>query len=254
MYKNAIKEMLANKKPILGCYISGSFPSLVEIAGLAGFNFVFIDTEHSPASIRDCEEMVRAAEVRNIVPLIRPSENNHKTILRYLDIGAMGIIIPEVNSREEAEAAVRAVKYPPLGVRGLASSRGADYGFGKSKPDYIQEANRETMVIVQLESKEAVEHAEEILSVDGVDAFFVGPSDLSTSLGLMGQANHPLVKAAVEKVLNLGLMMGKPIGVVTGDSESPRELFERGVSITFINIFSLIKRAAKEYIAAGMAK
>lgn len=252
MYKNSIKELLNHKQPVLGCLINGAFPPLVEIAGLAGFHFVFIDAEHGPLTIKDCEELVRAAEVRHIVPIIRTPENNPKTILRYLDIGAMGIIIPEVNSREEAEAAVRAVKYPPVGVRGLASARSADYGFGKSKPEYIEDANSETMVIILIESKEAVDHAEEILSVEGVDAFFIGTSDLSTSMGLMGQVDHPLVKAAFNKVLDAGLRMGKPIGVVARDGESPRKLIERGVSITFISAYSLMKNSAKAFIIDGL--
>ncbi|MGA2111654.1 MAG: aldolase/citrate lyase family protein [Anaerolineales bacterium] len=254
MYKNPIKDMLRNRQPVLGCLINGPFPSLVEIAGLCGFHFVFIDAEHGPLSVRECEELVRAAEVRHLVPFIRTPENSPKTILRYLDIGAMGIIIPEINSKEEAEAAVRAAKFPPMGVRGLASSRAADYGLGKPTPEYIQDANREIMVIALIESREAIDHAEEILSAEGVDAFFIGTSDLSTSLGLFGQVNHPMVKAAFDKVLNLGLKMGKPIGVVARDGESPKKLLAQGISITFVNAYSLMRSGAQKFIADGLSK
>jgi 4-hydroxy-2-oxoheptanedioate aldolase len=222
--------------------------------GLAGFHFVFIDAEHSSLSVSECEELVRAAELRGIVPLIRTPENNPKTILRYLEIGAMGIIIPEVNSKEEAKAAVQAVKYAPLGGRGLATMRCADFGYGKSKGEYLEQANCETMVIVLIESREGVEHAEEILSVEGVDAAFIGTSDLSMSLGAYGQVNHPIVKEAYQNVLDLGLKMGKPIGVVAREGESPRKLFEQGISITFTNLTTLFKSAAKEFIQQAAAE
>ena len=254
MYKNVVKEMLQNKQPVLGCIVNGAFPALVEMIGLAGFHFVFIDSEHSSLSVRECEELVRAAEVRHIMPFIRTPENNPKTILRYLDIGAMGIIVPEVNSKEEAEAAVQAVRYAPSGIRGLATTRCADFGYCKSKSEYLKEANQETMLIALIESKKAVEHAEEILSVEGVDAVMIGTSDLSMSLGLLGQVDHPLVLAAYEKVLTLGLKMGKPIGVIVRDGESPRKYFEQGISMAFTSINSLIKSAARDFITQGMGK
>jgi 4-hydroxy-2-oxoheptanedioate aldolase len=252
MYKNTVKEMLKNKQPVLGCIINGPWPALVEMIGLAGFHFVFIDAEHNPLSVRDCEELVRAAEVRHIIPFIRTPENNPKTILRYLDIGAMGIIIPEVNNRREAEAAVQAAKYAPLGNRGLATTRCADFGYGGSKEQYLADANNETMVIALIESKEGVDNAEEILSVEGADAFMIGTSDLSMSLGVPGQVGHPLVLAAYEKVLNLGLKMGKPIGVIVRDGESPKKYFEQGIGFAYTNINSLIKSAAKDFISKGL--
>jgi 4-hydroxy-2-oxoheptanedioate aldolase len=248
MYKNIVKEMLRNKQPVLGCMINGPYPDLVEILGLSGFHFVFIDAEHSTLSFHECEALVRAAEVRHIVPFIRTPENNPKTILRYMDLGAMGIIIPEVNNRRDMEAAVRAVKYAPMGDRGLATTRSQDFGFGKSKTEYFKEANCETMVIALIESKAGVEHAEEILGVDGVDACFIGTSDLSMSLGVLGQVDHPIVRSAFDKVLNLGIKMGKPVGVVVRDNETPKELLDKGLSMVFTGVNSLVKGAAKDFI------
>lgn len=250
MYKNTVKEMLRKKQPVLGCMVNGPYPALVEILGLAGFHFIFIDVEHSTLSFHECEELVRAAELRHIIPLIRTPENNPKTILRYMDLGAMGIIVPDMSSREEAEAAVRAVKYAPLGDRGLATTRSQDFGYGKkSKTEYFQDANAETMVIALIESKEGVDHAEEILSVEGIDACFIGTSDLSMSLGVMGDVNHPQVREGFDKVLNLGLRMGKPVGVVVRDNETPKQLLDKGISMVFTGINSLIKNGAKDFIA-----
>jgi 4-hydroxy-2-oxoheptanedioate aldolase len=248
MYKNVVKEMLFNKQPVLGCMVNGPFPALVEILGLAGFHFVFIDAEHSTLSFRECEELVRAAEIRHIVPFIRTPENNPKTILRYMDLGAMGIIIPDVNRKEEAEAAVRAVKYAPRGDRGLATTRCQDFGYGKSKSEYFKVANYETMVIALIESKEGVDNAKEILAVEGVDACFIGTSDLSMSLGVLGQVDHPLVRSAFDKVLNLGIQMGKPVGVVVRDNETPKQLLDRGLSMVFTGVNALVKGAAKDFI------
>jgi 4-hydroxy-2-oxoheptanedioate aldolase len=248
MYKNVVKEMLLNKQPVFGCMVNGPYPALVEMLGLAGFHFVFIDVEHSTLSFSECEELVRAAEIRHIVPFIRTPENNPKTILRYMDLGAMGIIIPDMNTKEEAEAAVRAVKYAPRGDRGLATTRCQDFGYGKSKSDYFKEANYETMVIALIESKEGVDNAEEILAVDGIDACFIGTSDLSMSLGALGQLDHPLVRSAFDKVLKLGIQMGKPVGVVVRDNETPKQLLDRGLSIVFTGINAMIKAGAKDFI------
>jgi 4-hydroxy-2-oxoheptanedioate aldolase len=254
MYKNVLKEMFQHKQPALGCIVNGAYPALVEMIGLAGFHFIFIDAEHSSLTVSECEELVRAAELRRTIPLIRTPENNPKTILRYLEIGAMGIIIPEVNSREEAEAAVRAVKYAPLGSRGLATMRCADFGYGMSKAEYLAAANREILVIVLIESKQGVDNAEAILSLEGVDAVMIGTSDLSMSYGVPGQTDHPLVLEAYQKVLGLGLKLGKPVGVIVRDGESPRKMFDQGISFAYTNLTSLIKSAAREFINQGAGK
>jgi len=128
MYKNSLKEKMKMHESVAGCMIQGFFPALVEICGLAGFDFIFIDAEHGVLSPSECEELVRAAEVRHTVPLIRVPNSDPDTILRFMDIGAMGIILPGVSTKEEAEKAVRAVKYYPQGSRGLNAVRATDYG------------------------------------------------------------------------------------------------------------------------------
>lgn len=251
VYKNNLKLKLQTGEPAMGCIVQGALPALVEIIGLAGFDFVFIDSEHGPLSVRDCEDLVRAAEVRHIVPVIRVPENKPGVILRHMDIGAMGIVMPHVDNKEEAQAAVRAVKYYPQGERGLASSKSSDYGMGRPRAEYVIEANNETMVFAIVESKEAIDNIEEILSVDGMDAVLIGTSDLSQSLGVPGQVNHPAVEAAFERVLSLGISLGKPIGATVRGGETAKQYFDRGVSIALTTAYSLFKGAAKSFVAAG---
>ena len=251
MYKNELKRKLQNGQPVMGCIVQGALPALVEIIGLAGFDFVFIDSEHGPLSVGDCQHLVRAAEVRHVIPVIRVPENRPGIILRHMDIGAMGIIVPHIDGPEDVEAAIQAVKYCPRGERGLASSRASDYGMGRPRPEYVQEANDETLVFAIIESKEAVDRIEEILAVDGLDAAVVGTSDLSQSLGLPGQVHHPRVEAAFERVLDIGIKMGKPIGATVRGGETAKQYFDRGVSIALTTAYSLFKTAAKQFVAAG---
>ena len=142
MYKNKVKELISKKKPVLGCIINRPYPASVEILGLAGFHFIFIDSEHSSISIAEIENLIRASELRNITPLVRVPDNNPKTILKVMDIGAMGIIVPDIRSRDEAQAAVCASKYAPMGERGLATTRSSSFGFGKKGVELFQEAKK----------------------------------------------------------------------------------------------------------------
>jgi 4-hydroxy-2-oxoheptanedioate aldolase len=252
MYKNTVKKMLSQKQPVLGCIVNGPYPALVELLGLVGFNFIFIDTEHSSLSISDCEEIIRAAELRKLIPFVRVPENNPKTILHFMDIGAMGIIVPDVNSKSDAEAIVRAVKYAPLGDRGLATTRSSDFGFGKNKSALYEEANEQTMVIALIESQAGVDNAEEILSVKGVDACFIGTSDLSMSMGVYGQVDHPKVLEALHKVLSIGIATRKSVGIVVREGESSKKLLKMGFSIIFTNLHSLIRKASKNFISEAL--
>jgi 4-hydroxy-2-oxoheptanedioate aldolase len=253
LYKNKVKIRIAEKKPVLGCIVNGPYPALVEILGLVGFHFVFIDQEHSSLSLSQCEDLIRASELRDIVPIVRVPENNPKQILHFLDIGAMGLILPDIRSREEAEAVVQASKYAPMGNRGLATTRSADYGFGKPKPELFKQANDETLLIGIIESQEGVENASEIMGVKGIDGCFIGTSDLSMSMGHLGNVNHEEVKKATKKILDCAIEQGKFVGIVVRDGESPKTLFDMGFSMIFLNIHSLLKRASRKFIAEAIS-
>ena len=248
MYKNLLKEKLHRHEPIAGCMIQGLFPALVEICGLAGFDFIFIDAEHGALSPRDCEELVRAAEVRNTVPLIRVPNCEPDTILRFMDIGAMGVILPGISSKEEAENAVRAVKYYPQGNRGLNAVRASDYGMTKSLAEYVVDANQETVVLTIIENTSAINNVGDILSVDGIDGAILGMSDLSQAFGMPGQGKHPKVQEAYHTFVSEGLKAGKPIGTVVRAGETVQEYFDAGLSILITSAYSLFGKEAKHFV------
>lgn len=248
MYKNQLKQKLQQRVPIAGCMIQACLPSLVEICGLAGFDFVFLDAEHGAISPKDCEELVRAAEVRKTVPLVRVPNAEPDTILRFMDVGAMGIILPGVSTRQEAEQAVRAVKYYPQGMRGLNAVRASDFGMTKPLSEYVQEANQETVILTIIENSIAIENLADILAVDGIDGAILGTGDLSQSLGVPGQVKHPKVLAATHQFIDVGRGTGKPIGTVVRPGESVQEYLDKGLTIMITSANSLFGTAAKNFV------
>lgn len=252
MYKNSLKEKLQNKEKVMGCIIKGWAP-WVELCGKVGFDFVFIDAEHAPLSEQDCENLIRAAEVTNIIPLIRVRSNDAELILRYMDIGAMGIIVPGISNKEEAEAAVNAVKYYPLGNRGLSTTRASDYGLGMGLKDYVPFANAQTMVLTVIENIDGVNNIEEILNVEGMDGAIIGTTDLSHSLGVPGQAKNQIVQDAFDKALANGLKTGKAVGAVVRKGETPKDYFDIGCQIVLTTSYGLFNGAAKKFLESGRA-
>ena len=193
MRKNRVKSLLKEGKPAIGCFIAVPSPMVVELCALLGFDFVVVDTEHGIADMETMENMIRAADAFGMVPIARVAVNIPQVILRYMDAGALGAQLPQINSADEAMQVVASVKYRPLGRRGLAGIRAADYGIGGSYTDYIAQANEETLVIVHVETPEAVDNLAETVQVAGVDVFYIGPTDLSYSLGHPGDPGHPEV-------------------------------------------------------------
>ena len=190
MKKNNLKEVLKEGKNGFGTFLKFTDPAVVEIMGFAGFDFVIIDQEHGPISLQSAQNMLRAAESANITPVIRVTDNAETLILRALDIGAQGIEIPQINTKSDALRAVKAVKYSPQGQRGLCRYvRAADYS-SMDRYKYFKYASQETMIIAHIEGVEGINNLEEILSVAGIDVIFIGPYDLSQSLGIPGQINH----------------------------------------------------------------
>ncbi|MCH7642604.1 MAG: 2-dehydro-3-deoxyglucarate aldolase, partial [Chloroflexi bacterium] len=187
MLKNHMKAKIKAGEPVFGISIMFPSPHLVEIIGLLGFDWVLIDCEHGSMTVESVEILALAAERHGMAAIVRPEVNRPDLIARYLDRGCMGVQIPHVITRADAEAAVRAVKFAPEGMRGLArGTRAGDYGFLGDGPDMVKALNDETLVCIQIEDREALDNLDEILEADGVDVFFVGPSDLSQSLGHPG--------------------------------------------------------------------
>jgi 4-hydroxy-2-oxoheptanedioate aldolase len=248
MRKNLLKAKLQSGQVASGVVMAENSPVIIEILALAGFDFIFIDCEHSPLSVETVQNLVTAAQLRGTTPLVRPPMNVPQIILRYMDTGAAGIIIPGMDSKEAAQAAVKAVKYPPMGERGLGRIRAADYGLSGPLGDYVKQANQETMVFGMVESKKGVENIAEILATDGLDGVFIGTNDLSNSLGVAGQTTHPTVGAAIEKILEAGWAAGKPIAGIVRGGETPQEYIAKGYRMPTTSVCGLLVGAAKQFI------
>lgn len=199
MRYNRTKSIIKSGGLAIGTYVWLADPAIVEIIGLAGFDAAFIDMEHTSFDMRTVEEMIRAADLVGVTSIVRVPDNNEKTILRILDMGAQGIQVPHIANRQDAEAAVQAVKYPPLGERGVSgASRAARYG-ALSLAEHVATSNDQTLLAVMIEDVGALNEIEAIAAVPGVDVVAIGPADLSRSLGVLGEMNHPLLRSAVER-------------------------------------------------------
>lgn len=206
---NKVKQAFAAGRPCIGSWIQTGNPVAAEILAAAGFDWIGIDCEHSSITVDGMSDLMRAIGDR-AVPLVRVQTNAPLDIRRALDMGAGGVIVPMIQSGAEARAAVAAAKYPPDGVRGFGYCRANEWG--ERFDDYAASANRDTAVIAMIETAAGVEHAEEIVSADGVDGVFIGPYDLSGSLGVTGQVGHPSVVAACERVAAVCRRYGKVAG------------------------------------------
>ncbi|MHB1415972.1 MAG: HpcH/HpaI aldolase family protein, partial [Chloroflexota bacterium] len=225
MQENLTKEKIKAGQVVVGTFMNVNHPRIIELCGYTGYDFIIIDAEHGPADYEPVEDLIRAAELTGITPLVRIAQNVQQVILRYLDLGAMGAQIPMVNTKAEAEAVVRACKYPPEGARGLAGVRAAHYGVMESFPEYVKQANQEMLVIVQVETVQAVSNLKEILSVPGIDIVFVGPTDLASSMGYSGQFTRPEVQEELYRIFaeirNAGLAPGT---IAMGGLEGTKKL------------------------------
>ncbi|MFZ2406191.1 MAG: aldolase/citrate lyase family protein, partial [Methylobacter sp.] len=186
-------------------------PSIAEILAMAGYDWVVIETEHTAIDVSEVLRLIIAIEQRGSVPLVRLAWNDPIQAKAVLDSGSAGVLVPMINSKADAELAVQMTKYPPLGFRGVGLARAQ--GYGENFDEYVKNANDDTLLIVQIEHKDAVANIEEILSVPGVDGTFIGPYDLSLSLGIPGKINNPEVLAEKRKVLEATLAHGLIAGV-----------------------------------------
>ncbi len=205
------RKKIADGQCVYGVFMKTSDPMFVEAAGLGGFDFVILDTEHGPVTIEGQQNNIRAAEARGTVPIIRLKDCNENTVSKALDIGAYGIQVPQINTAEEARQVVRNAKFYPYGMRGVCRFvRAADYS-NMERNEYF-ESSKDLIVILQLEGVKALENLDEILEVEGVDILFIGPYDLSQSLGIPGQVNNPVVVDAMKKIVEKAQKKNKVIG------------------------------------------
>jgi 4-hydroxy-2-oxoheptanedioate aldolase len=222
MRTNRMKEKLAAGEPALGCSVMFPSAQVVEMLGHAGFDWVLIDCEHGSIGPADIELMAMACDAVGITPIARPRTNLPADIQSVLDRGAMGVQVPHINTADDARRTVSAVKFGPGAMRGLAAgTRPDNWGLGTRMADFVQRANAQSLVCVQLEHEAAVGNIDEILSVEGIDVFFVGPSDLSQSMGYPGNAKAAPVVAAIERMLTRIAAAGRTAGMpATADTVS----------------------------------
>ena len=241
---NNAKAKLAEGQVAIGASINFYAPGLVELYGVMGFDWVWIDCEHGSSNDSETENMVRAAELYDLTPIVRIPNAYPSTILRFLDRGAQGIIVPHINTREEAEGVARAARHYPLGERSSATGgRTNRFGAGLSTPDYYAAVNRETLVIVMIETPEAVDNVRKIAAVPGIDAVLVGSSDLTQT---MGMATPAQLDAAIDRIIEGAQAEGKIIGVAgAGMSLSNVTRFQhfagRGVQLMSVGTQDMIR-------------
>lgn len=193
-----LKKLLRDKGLAVGSWITLGHPAIAEIMINAGFDWLAIDLEHSVITIREAEELIRVIDLSGAVPLVRLTSNSGDLIKRVMDAGAHGVIVPMVNTQEEAERAVAAVKYPPVGTRGIGLARAQKYGAGFDS--YMQWQEDGSTVIVQIEHIDAVKNFRDILSVPGIDGFIIGPYDLSSSMGIPGEFSNPKFLSVMDQL------------------------------------------------------
>jgi 4-hydroxy-2-oxoheptanedioate aldolase len=226
MQRNAFKHDLAAGKLQIGLWSSLSSNIAAEIIGDSGFDWILLDTEHSPNEIPDLVGQLQAMQASKTTPIIRPAWNDAVLVKRALDIGAQSLLFPYVQNAEEARAAVAATRYPPQGIRGVSvAARASRYG---RTPGYLGKANAEICVLVQVETRQALGELEAIAEIEGVDGVFIGPSDLAASLGHLGNPQHPEVQAAIKDAVTRLKKVGKPAGMLTGNEEEAKRYIDWG--------------------------
>lgn len=251
MIKNTMKEKIKQGIPTVGLISNLASPQLTEIFGISGFDFIIFDMEHGAMSDETLEGLVRAAKLKGLIPMARVRENNAKLILRVLDAGCLGVMVPQVESKEEAQEAVYSTKYRPHGKRGINwKVAAADWG-NVDPVEYIKEANDNILTLIQIETAKGLDHIEEIVKVKGVDVIIIGPADLSGSMGYPGSPGHEEVKKAINKIIRVSNEAG--IAVSAGGSANKEDMVEaqkQGVLLFLTNPVVLISESCKEMVNA----
>lgn len=247
--QNQLKKRLKNGETLLGSFVTMNNPDGAEILAMTGFDFLVIDCEHGPMSVESATDLIRAGEVRGVPSIVRVKDSEAATILRSLDIGAAGVQVPQVGSGEIAAAVADAAHYYPLGHRGLAMPRAADFGRMQVE-EYFQKTREELLVIAQCESAEGLENLEAVAATPGIDVVFLGPFDLSHSLGIPGRVEDPQIKAAERKIVEVCEKNGKAAGIFAVNGDASKVRAEEGFRYVTLATDAMILAAA----AAGEVK
>jgi 2-keto-3-deoxy-L-rhamnonate aldolase RhmA len=227
----SLKDALREPKPLIGTLLTTASPEVAEVLALAGFDWLFIDLEHGSLSVHDAQRAIQAVAARCFT-VVRVPEATAENVKRVLDTGCNGIIAPHVNSASDARKIVTLTKYPPLGERSVGLGRAQ--GYGLAFMDYIASANDQIAIIVQIEHIDGVSNVDEILRVQGIDAIFVGPYDLSGSMGLMGQVSDARVLGAIEKVRAACDASQLPFGIYRANADQAATAIKTGARLVAV--------------------
>ncbi len=249
MRVNPLKARLKNGEPLVGVFAPNTDPSMAEVLGYLGFDYCMLDFEHGAGGPVEAENMVRACESAGITPMARVRNIDPKLILQFMDTGLMGVMMPGITEADEVRRLVDAIKYPPVGKRGIAPVRANDYLLGPmSQAEYVQFANEQTIVLPQIELMEAVNNLDSLIQVEGVDGFFVGPRDLSMSMGFRDGPNHDEVRAVINRVFDVVLGAGLVAGITAATGEEAKLYADRGVQVILASVNGLLKAGASAYL------
>jgi len=239
-----LKNKLEAKKPCVGSWVTFTDPIVTEVLCGAGYDFLVIDAEHAPLGMETVQLHLLATKGEETVPLVRVPWNDLVYLKRVLDIGAPGVVIPMVRNREEAERAISFCLYPPEGIRGFGPRRAADYE--RRIPEYVRRANEEILIVLQIEHFETVKNLEEILQVQGLTAILIGPWDLSGSLGVLGEINHPRVREYIDTIIEKANVTHIPVGIAASSkAEEVVEWFKKGVQFVTVGTdYGLLSQAS----------
>lgn len=238
MRENRFLSQIKNGEKPVGIFTGMCSASMVECLGYSGFDYVIIDNEHSPAEAETTAELVRAAEIVNITPFVRVREISRPAVLKLLDVGAQAIIVPNVNTLDDIDQLIGFTKYKPVGNRGFCNSRKDGWGFGlnKSVPDTMSYFNERVLLIPQCETVGALRCIEEIVARDGVDGIFVGPYDLSISMGIPGNFENPEFQKAIKRVLYACAEQKKFCILFAGTEDAVIDGFKKGFDSMTYNL------------------
>jgi 4-hydroxy-2-oxoheptanedioate aldolase len=230
---SGIKERLQAGQTLVGTFIQTPHPVVCEFLGSMGFDFLCLEAEHSAMGTESIQSLVAATSHTPAEAIVRIANNDWDLVAGALDAGAVGVICPRINSGAEAEAFVRSALYPPVGDRGIGPGRVTSYGLN-SGPDYRAKANKSNLVAAQVETRSAVQNLDDILATRGLDLVFIGPADLSSSLGIVGGFDHPDLLPVIQDVVTRAHAAGKATGVFAGNAAQAAYWVERGVRLILL--------------------
>jgi len=258
---NTFKQALRDGKPQIGLWAGLASAYTSEILAGAGFDWLLIDGEHAPNTLDSTLAQLQSVAAYPVAPVVRPAWNDPVQIKQILDTGAQTVLVPMIQSAQEAAAAVAAVRYPPQGIRGVGSALARASRWNRI-PNYLERANDQMCVLVQIETPDGVAALEEILAVDGVDGVFIGPADLSASMGYLGQPEHPVVEKTIDDAIARIVRSGKAAGILHSGVKQAKHYLSLGATFVAVGVDAvLLARAAealagefKELAAVGASK